>query len=139
MGRSKDNIVFQGIGGRGIANYYNDNYGLGADVGFNAEGRLVATPTWSASTGYQHYWTKTIRSTASYGHLRINNTASDPGTNYRSSNYATGNIIVQPSTLYLFGGEFVYATSRRKDDFLWIGRRVIVSVQFFFNRYPQVE
>ncbi len=67
FGRSRDNIVFQGIGGRGIANYYNDNYGLGSDVGFDANGHLVATPTWSASAGYQHYWTKRLRSTASYG------------------------------------------------------------------------
>jgi hypothetical protein len=27
LGRLRDTIVFQGIGGRGIANYYNDNYG----------------------------------------------------------------------------------------------------------------
>jgi hypothetical protein len=135
FGRSRDNIVFQGIGGKGIANYYSDNYGLGSDVGFDALGRLVATPTWSSTAGYQHYWTKTIRSTASYGNLRINNTASDPGTNYHFSNYATGNVIVQPSPLYLFGGEFSYASLRRKDDFTWIARRIQLSVTFFFNRY----
>src|SRR2546430_6662188 len=44
LGRLRDNVVFQGIGGRGIANYYNDNYGLGSDVGFDARGRVVATP-----------------------------------------------------------------------------------------------
>jgi DcaP outer membrane protein len=136
FGRLRDNIVFQGIGGRGIANYYNDNYGLGADVGFDARGRLVATPTWSASTGYQHYWTGKIRSTASYGYLRINRTAGDPDISYHVSNYATGNIIVQPSVLYLFGAEYIYASLRRKDDFEWIGRRIQLSLQFFFNRYP---
>jgi hypothetical protein len=115
--RLRDNIVFQGIGGKGISNYYNDNYGLGSDVGFDANGRVVATPTWSASAGYQHYWTKIVRSTVSYGHLRINNTAADPGTNYHVSNYATGNVIIQPSTLYLFGAEFGYASLRRNDDF----------------------
>ena len=78
LGRLRDTIVFQGIGGKGIANYYNDNYGLGSDVGFDAQGRLVATPTWSATVGYQHYWTRIVRSTASYGYLRINNTAADP-------------------------------------------------------------
>ena len=136
FGPSRDNIVFQGIGGRGIANYYNDNYGLGADVGFDAHGRLVATPTWSASTGYQHYWTRTLRSTAAYGYLRINNTAADPETNYHVSNYWAGNIIYQRSPLYLFGGEFIWASLRRKDDFEWIGRRVQLSITFFLNRYP---
>ena len=136
LGRLRDNIVFQGIGGRGISNYYNDNYGLGADVGFDAAGRLVATPTWSASGAYQHYWTKTLRSSATYGYLRINRTAQDPGESYHVSNYASGNIIYQSSPLYLFGAEYIYASLRRKDDFEWIGRRVQVSLSFFFNRYP---
>jgi hypothetical protein len=69
----------------------------------------VATPTWSASAGYQHYWTRTVRSTASYGNLRINNTAADPGTNYHVSNYATGNIIVQHSVPY----QCVFAAQKR--------------------------
>ena len=136
MGRLRDSLVFQGIGGRGIANYYNDNYGLGADVGFDARGRLVATPTWSASTGYQHYWTRKIRSTAAYGYLRINRTAADPDNSYHVSNYISGNIIIQPSPLYLFGAEYIYASLRRKDDFEWIARRIQLSLTFFFNRYP---
>jgi hypothetical protein len=122
LGRSRDNVVFQGIGGRGIANYYNDNYGLGSDVGFDANGRLVATPTWSGTFGYQHYWTKIVRSTVSYGRLQINNTAGIR-TNYHASNYASGNVIIQPSALYLFGAEYIYASLRRKDDFLWVAPR----------------
>ena len=134
LGRLRDNVVFQGIGGRGIANYYNDNYGLGSDVGFDANGRLVATPTWSGTFGYQHYWTKIVRSTVSYGRLQINNTAGDPGTNYHASNYASGNVIIQPSALYLFGAEYIYASLRRKDDFLWVapalsGQRAVLPEQ----------
>lgn len=136
MGRLKDNIVFQGVGGRGVANYYKDDFTLGADVGFDANTRVVATPTWSASAGYQHYWTKKLRSTASYGYLRINRPAGDPGDSYHVSNYATGNIIFQPSPLYLFGGEFIYASLRRKDDFEWIGRRIQLSMTFYLNKYP---
>ena len=134
LGRLRDNIVFQGIGGKGIANYYNDNYGLGSDVGFDARGNLVATPTWSSTVGYQHYWTKTVRSTASYGRLQINNTAADPKTNYHVSNYASANVIVQPSSLYLFGAEYIYASLRRKDDFKWIAPRFQASISFFLNR-----
>ena len=137
LGRLRDNIVFQGIGGKGIANYYNDNYGLGSDVGFDANGRLVATPTWSGTVGYQHYWTRIVRSTASYGRLQINNTAADPETNYHVSNYASGNVIIQPSTLYLFGAEYIYASLQRKNDFKWIAPRFQASIQFFLNRYPQ--
>jgi hypothetical protein len=136
LGRLRDNIVFQGVGGRGIATYFADNFGLGADVGFDAKGRLVATPVWSSSVGYQHYWTRSLRSNAVYGQLRINNTAADPGTSYHFSNYATGNLIYQSSALYLFGAEYAYASLRRKDDFIWIAPRVQFTFTFFLNRYP---
>src|SRR6185437_12212709 len=82
VGHTKDNFVFQGIIGKGISNYYNDNFGLGTDVGFSADGHLVATPTGSVQFGYTHNWTKLLRSTASYGYLRINNPAMDVGTTY---------------------------------------------------------
>ena len=38
LGDTRDNIVFQAIIGKGISNYYNDNFGLGTDVGFSANG-----------------------------------------------------------------------------------------------------
>jgi hypothetical protein len=136
MGRLRDNIVFQGVGGRGISGYYNDNFGLGADVGFDANRRLVATPSWSSTVGYQHYWTRNLRSNAVFGYLRINNTAADPGTSYHVSNYLAGNLIYQPSVLYLFGAEYNYASLRRKDDFAWVAPRIQASLTFFLNRYP---
>jgi hypothetical protein len=135
-GSTRDNVVFQVILGTGISNYYNDNFGLGSDVGFAANGKLVATPTGSGSIGYQHYWTKKIRSTFSYGYLKINNTAGDPGTNYHISNYATGNIIVQPSHSYLFGAEYVYGSLERKDGFKWVAPRIQASLTYYINKYP---
>ena len=136
IGSSRDNIVFQGVGGRGIANYLNDNFGLGLDVGFDARGRLVATPVWSATAGYQHYWTRNLRSTATYGRFNVNNPAGDPETQYHVSHYAAANIIYQPSVLYLFGGEFIYGSLERKNDFTWAARRIQLSFSYFFNRYP---
>ena len=136
IGRLRDTFVFQGAGGRGIATYFADNFGLGADAGFDARGRLVTTPIYSTSVGYQHYWTRSLRSNANYGYLRINNTAADPGASYHFSNYATGNLIYQPSVLYLVGAEYAYASLRRKDDFIWIAPRIQLTVTFFLNRYP---
>jgi hypothetical protein len=136
-GSSRDNLVFQAIFGKGISNYYNDNFGLGSDVGFNAQGKLVATPSGSGNVGYQHYWTKMIRSTFSYGYLKINNTAQDPGTNYHISNYATGNVIFQPWTSCLFGAEYVYGSLERKDGFKWVAPRIQASVTYYINKYPK--
>jgi outer membrane DcaP-like protein len=137
LGKYKDNIVFQLIFGKGISNYYNDNFGLGSDVGFSAEGKLVATPTGSGQAGYQHYWTKTVRSTFSYGYLQINNTARDPGTNYHTSHYATGNLMFQPSPSLVFGAEYVYGSLLRKNDFKWVAPRIQASVTYYLNTYPK--
>ncbi len=135
---TKDNIVFQAIIGKGISNYYNDNFGLGSDVGLSASGRVVATPTGSFETGYQHYWTRLLRSTVSYGYLRINNTAGDPGTNYHISNYATGNLIYQPTDSFLFGAEYIYGSLERKNGFKWVAPRIQLSATYYINKYPRV-
>ena len=136
-GGARNNVVFQVIFGKGISNYYNDNFGLGSDVGFDAHGKLVATPTGSGEIGYQHYWTKLIRSTFSYGYTDINNTAADPGTNYHISHYATGNIIIQPNVSYLFGAEYVYGSLERKDGFKWVAPRIQASFTYYLNKYPK--
>jgi len=133
----KDNLVFQLIFGKGISNYYNDNFGLGTDVGFNADGRLVATPTGSGQLGYTHNWNKILRSTVSYGYLRINSPAGDPGTTYHVSNYATANLMIQPTIRYMFGAEYIYGSLERKDDFKWIAPRLQASVIYYINRYPR--
>jgi hypothetical protein len=136
-GGEKNNVVFQFIIGRGISNYYNDNFGLGTDVGFSAHGKLVATPTGSGQGGYQHFWTKYVRSTFSYGYLQVNSPAGDPGTTYHVSHYATGNFIVQPSPSYLFGAEYVYGSLERKDGFKWVAPRIQASVTYYLNTYPK--
>jgi len=136
-GGSKNNMVFQAVIGKGISNYYNDNYGLGTDVGFDAHGHLVATPTGSGEIGYQHYWTKLLRSTFSYAYLQINNTAGDPGNIYHISHYATANLIVQPTTSFLFGAEYIYGSLERKDGFKWVAPRIQASVTYYLNKYPK--
>jgi hypothetical protein len=138
-GTDKNNVVFQVMIGKGISNYYNDNFGLGSDTGFDAHGHLVATPTGSGEIGYQHYWTKILRSTFSYGYLEINNTAQDPGTNYHISHYATGNLVVQPSVRWLFGAEYVYGSLERKDDFKWVAPRIQASISYYINKYPKEQ
>ena len=136
-GTPHDNVVFQLVFGKGISNYYNDNFGLGTDVGFAANGHLVATPTGSGQFGYTHNWTKVLRSTVSYGYLRINSPAGDPGTTYHVSNYATVNLIVQPNIRYLFGAEYIYGSLERKDGFKWIAPRIQASVTYYINKYPR--
>jgi len=134
---AKDSMVFQGIIGKGISNYYNDNFGLGTDVGISAGGKLVAVPTGSATFGLTHNWTKLVRSTVSYGYTRINNTATAPGEEYHVSNYLTGNLVFQPSGNLLFGGEYIYGSLERKNGFKWVAPRIQASVTYYINKYPR--
>jgi DcaP outer membrane protein len=136
-GGSKNNVVFQAVFGKGISNYYNDNFGLGTDVGFDAQGHLVATPTGTGEIGFQHFWTKMLRSTFSYGYLQINNNAGDPGTAYHISHYATANLILQPSVSWLVGAEYIYGSLERKDGFKWIAPRIQASITYYLNKYPK--
>jgi hypothetical protein len=111
---TRDNVIFQPIIAKGISNYYNDNFWLATDVGFSVNGKVVATPTCSASVRYQHYWTKLVPSTFSHRYTQINNNAPDLGTSYHISHYASGNIVVQPTTSLLFGAEYVYGSLESK-------------------------
>jgi hypothetical protein len=69
--------------------------------------------------------------------LKINNTAADPGTNYRLSHYATGNLMVQPWTSVVFGAEYVYGSLERKNGFKWVAPRVQASMTYYLNKYPK--
>ncbi len=135
----KDSVQFQLVFGKGISNYYNDNFGLGTDVGFDAKGHLVATPTGSGQFGFTHNWTDKLRTSLSYGYLRINSPAADPGTTYHVSNYATVNLIYQPTVRYLFGAEYIYGSLERKNDFKWIAPRIQASVMYYINKYPKAQ
>ena len=72
----------------------------------------------------------------SYGYLRINSPAGDPGTTYHVSNYATANFIVQPTVRFLFGAEYIYGSLERKDGFKWIAPRIQASMTYYINKYP---
>lgn len=139
LGSQRDSVVFQFIIGKGISNYYNDNFGLGTDVSFNAARHLVATPTGSGEVGYTHYWSKLVRTSFSAAYTRINNPTFDPGTTYHISHYATANIIFQPTVRFLWGAEYIYGSLRRKDGFIWIAPRVQVSLTYYLNKYPNTK
>jgi hypothetical protein len=72
----------------------------------------------------------------SYGYLRINSPAADPGFTYHVSNYATVNLIVQPTVRFLFGAEYIYGSLERKNDFKWVAPRIQASMTYYINKYP---
>jgi len=69
--------------------------------------------------------------------MRMSSTATDPGTNYHISHYATGNLIYQRSVSLLFGAEYIYGQLERKNNYVWNAPRVQGSIQYSFNKYPK--
>jgi hypothetical protein len=78
-----------------------------------------------------------LRSSVSYGTVRINSPAADPPTTYHVSQYGTVNLIVQPTVRLLFGGEYIYGSLERKDEFKWVAPRIQASMTYYINKYPR--
>lgn len=133
-GARSDSIVLQGVLGRGITNYYNDNTGLGLDIGVNAAGAVVAVPSGAITAGYTHHWNSLFRSSVTFGRLQINSAAESPETTYKVSDYISMNLIAQPRPSILFGGEFIYGWLERKNGFKYIAPRIQLSATYYFNK-----
>ncbi len=66
-----DNLVFQIAYGHGMTRYFEDVAGLGLDAALNTNLQLVAIPAFGTYASYQHYWTKNLRSSLTYGYLKV--------------------------------------------------------------------
>ena len=114
----KDNIVFQGVYGEGIARYINDlGSGSGLDVGIRPDGTIVALPAYGGYASYQHFWAERWRSVLTYGYLRVNTTnivaptiTNNSDTAFKSTQYAEANLMYSPGAGFRSGRTFVGAT-----------------------------
>src|SRR5438477_1509304 len=72
----KDNAIFAVAAGHGISRYLQDTSGLGIDAEpvSGVIPHLQATPAVGVEAAYQHYWLKTLRSSAIYSYAAVNNT-----------------------------------------------------------------
>jgi len=107
----RDNIILAAAGGHGISRYIQDTSGLGIDAepSSTPTPHLQATRAAGLSGAYQHYWSKTWRSSAFYSYAAVHNTALEPLTTYNHATYTGGNLIWNPSGSSLnVGAEFLY-------------------------------
>jgi hypothetical protein len=113
----KDTLNYQVAYGNGIARYTGDAATLGLDAQPRSatDLRLKALPVFAPWISYQHYWTKFIRSSATFGWLRVASTEFSPGNTYQKSSYSSGNVIWSPYGSLSFGAEFMYGWVQQKD------------------------
>ena len=132
----RDNIVYQVAYGSGISRYVRDVQGLGLDAAPRTESYLTlkALPLFAPYFSYQHHWTRSVRSAATFGFVQLQNTAFQPGNTYHKSTYSSGNMIWNAMGGLDFGAEFLYGWVEQKDGAKANAPRIQFSGSYSFVR-----
>ena len=133
----KDNMILAVAAGHGISRYLQDTSGLGIDAEASSVTSLKATPAVGVEAAYQHYWQKTLRSSAFYSYAAVNNTsfassASSSFTPYNHGTYTGTNLIWNPYGSLNVGAEFLYGWVMRQDGQKANAPRIQFSAKYSF-------
>lgn len=130
----KDNLIFAVAWGEGVSRYIQDTSGLGIDAEVAASGTyLKPTPDVGVDAAYQHYWRKTLRSSAVFSYAGVNSTLAVPATTYNHGEYTAANIIWNPfgSSLNM-GAEFLYGWQVEQSGLKGNAPRIQFSAKYTF-------
>jgi hypothetical protein len=135
----KDTLNYQVAYGNGIARYTGDAATLGLDAQPRSatDLRLKALPVFAPWISYQHYWTKSVRSSATFGWLQVANTEFAPEDTYHKSSYSSANVIWSPYGSLSFGAEFMYGRVQQKDGATSNAPRLQFSGRYTFVKLHQ--
>lgn len=130
----KDNVIFAVAAGHGISRYLQDTSGLGIDAepASGVTPHLQATPAVGVEASYQHYWKKTLRSSAIYSYAAVNNADLAASTVYNHSTYTGANMIWNPYGSLNVGAEFLYGWVMRQDGQKANAPRIQFSAKYSF-------
>jgi hypothetical protein len=120
--------------GNGIGRYAGDTGGLGLDAAPRTatDLSLKALPTFAPLISYQHHWTRSLRSSGTFGFLQVQNTEFQPGNTYHKSTYSSANVIWNPIGSLSFGTEFMYGWVEQKDRVRANAPRIQFSARYVF-------
>jgi uncharacterized coiled-coil protein SlyX len=137
----RDSIVLGLAYGHGIARYVGDIAGLGLDAAPESQTdlSLQALPLTAAYGSYQHYWSPRLRSSATLGHVKVQNTSFQPLTTYHKSTYSGLNLIWNPIGSLDVGAEFVYGWVEDKSGANADAPRFRITARYNFVRHRPAE
>lgn len=112
----KTSFMFQGVYGKGIANYIQDISGIGYDLvpKPGQDGRLKAPGMWGAFGAFQQDWTSKLSSSLIYSYARLESRGTLTGTTYKYAQYAGANLLWNFTEYGTTGIEYVFG---RRNDF----------------------
>jgi hypothetical protein len=130
----KDNVIFAVAAGHGISRYLQDTSGLGIDAepASAASPHLQATPAVGVEAAYQHYWRKTLRSSAIYSYAAVNNADLAAATTYNHATYTAANLIWNPYGSLNVGAEFLYGWAMEQNGLKANAPRIQFSAKYSF-------
>ena len=110
-----DNFVWGIEYGEALGAYMQDTSGLGLDAApVSADNPdLKAIPAFGVWAGYQHWWSKSLRSSATYGFVRLDSdfdlwpNPAGTGT-YKQTQYASMNLVWSPWPPFDVGMEYMF-------------------------------
>jgi hypothetical protein len=103
----RDSFQTQVTYGHGIFRYINDDF-INNDAAFDAAGNLHAIPCLALMAGYTHSWCESLRSTATYGYVDLDNEAAQGAGAYHYTHYASANLVWQIRKRLSIGLEALY-------------------------------
>jgi DcaP outer membrane protein len=109
----RDSVQTQLTYGHGLFRYFNDDF-VNNDAAFDSSGDLTAIPAFGAMIGYTHKWSDILRSTASYGYVRLDNEFSQGPDAYHQTHYASVNLVWQARKRLSIGFEGLYGHKEEK-------------------------
>ena len=133
---NNDRLILGVVAGHGVSRYIQDISGLGidAEVASYPQPHLEATPAFGFGTAYQHYWRRTLRSTAVYSYATVNNTDLAPASTYNHGTYTATNLIWNPYGSLNLGAEFLYGWVERQNGQEANAPRFVFSAKYSFAK-----
>jgi hypothetical protein len=126
-----DFFVYDASYGNGMAHYIDVVSGLGLDATINTERTgLTALPAFGSYGGFQHRWSRSLRSTATYGFAQITNSPTQGDTVFHKARYASANIIWRPVKTAEVGFEYLYGEHVQKDRASASANRLQISLKY---------
>ncbi len=130
----RDRILFALTGGWGIGRYITDLGSLGGqDAVYDpATNTLQALPEGSGYLGYEHWWTPTLRSTATFGVVAVDNLDVQAGDAFHRTQRATLNVSWSPIKRIDLVSEFLWGERINKDGQRGEARQIQLGANFRF-------
>jgi len=125
-----DKFLWQVAYGHGMARYVNDLGSADLDAALDTSGNLEAIPVFAAAVGYTHEWSKYFRSTASFGYVHADPTASLGALAIETTTYASANLVWHPTPSFRMGLEYLFGTKETENGAEHDGHRLDFVIRY---------